>query len=135
MKPFRFIKLLAACVLFGAVVSGIVTMISWGVRIEDRAFHCWDIGFGSYWTDIDLHKSAGDTISSGWTWERIKTVRLHYIEAFWLLWTAISFILFWIIHKLRPNHSPEPTPIAPADLPGSRGLSGVVGSARLSSGR
>jgi hypothetical protein len=33
---------------------------------------------------------------------------------------------------MPPNNSPEPTPIAPADLPGSRGLAGVVGSARLS---
>jgi hypothetical protein len=107
MKPFRFILVLAACALFGAVVSGIVTMISWGVRIEDRAFHCWDIGFGSYWTDIDLHKTAGDTISSGWTWEQIETVRIHYLEAFWLLCAVMASILFWFIHKLRSIFSLE----------------------------
>jgi len=33
-----------------------------------------------------------------------------------------------------PNNSPEPPPIAPADLPGSRGLAGVVGPAWLSFG-
>ena len=103
MQPFRFILLLAASVLLGAVISGIVTMFTWGVRIEDRAFHCGDIGFGSYWTDIDLHKIAGDTISSGWTWEQLKTVRLHYIEAFWLLWAVMAFILFWSIHKFNKS--------------------------------
>jgi hypothetical protein len=103
MKPFRFIPLLAASVILGAVISGIVTMVIWAVCIEDKAFHCYDIGFGSYWTDIDLHKNAGDAIFSGWTWEQLKIVRLHYIEAFCLLWVAMASILFWIIRKLRPN--------------------------------
>jgi hypothetical protein len=103
MKPFRFILPLATSVILGAVISGIVTIVIWDVCIEDRAFHCYDIGFGSYWTDIDLHKSAGDTIFSGWTWEQLKTVRLHYIGTFWLLWAVMASILFWIIHKLRPN--------------------------------
>lgn len=103
MKPSRFILMLAACILLGAIASGTITMVSWGARIEDKAFHCWDIGLGSYWTDIDSHASACDAISSGWTWEQLKAVRLHYLEAFWLLWAVIAFIVFWIIHKLRPT--------------------------------
>ena len=111
MRPFRFIVLLAVSVLLGAIVSGIVTMVAWGDRIEDKAFHCWDIGFGSYWTPIESHESANDTIFPGWTWEKLKTVRLHYIEAFWLIWAVISAIpfIFWIFHKQWPNKSLEPT--------------------------
>jgi hypothetical protein len=105
MKPFRFIVLLVASALLAAIVSGIITMVGWGARIEDKAFHCWDIGFGSYWTDIDSHARAGDTISSGWTWKQLESVRLHYIEAFWLLWAVIASILFWIFQKLRPDKS------------------------------
>jgi hypothetical protein len=103
MKPLRLVVILAVSVLFGAVVSGTVTMGSWASRIEDKAFHCFDIGFGSFWTDMDLHRSAGDTISSDWTWERLKVVRVHYIEGFWLLLAAVSFASFLILRKLLPN--------------------------------
>src|SRR5689334_18955568 len=111
MKPFRFIMRFVAPVLLGAIVSGVITMGSWDTRIENKAFHCWDIGFGSYWTDIDSHASAGDTISSGWTWEKLKIVRRDYIVVFWLLWAVFALILSWILQKLWPDKSPKPTPI------------------------
>jgi len=111
MKSFRFILLLSASVLLGAIVSGIITMTTWNIRIEDKAFHCWDIGFGSYWTDISSHASAGDTISAGWTWEKLRQVRLNYIETFWLLWAVISLITFLISYRLWPGPSPRPTPL------------------------
>lgn len=110
MKSLRLIMALAAATLLAAVVSSIATMHSWGARIEDKAFHCWDIGFGSYWTDMDSHASFGDAISAGWTWEKLETVRLHYIEAFWLLWAAIASFLFWIFNKLR-HDKPKLVPI------------------------
>jgi hypothetical protein len=102
MKPFRFIALLAASLLIGLVVSAAVTMVTWEVRIEDKAFHCTDIGFGSYWTDMDSHHSAGDSLSPGWTWERLTMVRLHYIEAFWLLWIVGAAIPFLFLGFRRP---------------------------------
>ena len=109
MRAFRSILLITASVLLGAVIAGTVTMVSWSACIEDKAFHCWDIGFGSFWQDIDVHATAGDTIAAGWTWERLKTVRLHYLEAFWLLWALISAMSFWIFNKLRPDTTLEPT--------------------------
>ena len=108
MSAIRSILLIAASVLLAAVVAGILTMVTWSACIEGRAFQCWDIGFGSFWQDIDVHFRAGDTISSGWSWERLKVVRFHYLEAFWLLWGLIAFVLFWILQKLWPNlQSPE----------------------------
>ena len=111
MRLFRSILLIAASLLLAAIVAGFVTMVTWSACIEGRAFQCWDIGFGSFWQDIDDHFRSGDTISPGWTWERLKAVRFHYLEAFWLLWGLISFVLFWNLQKLWPNKSPEPTAV------------------------
>jgi hypothetical protein len=99
LQPFRFFLGMAASVLLGAIAAGAVTMITWAICIEDKAFHCWDIGFGSYWTDIHSHANAGDTLLPGWTWEQLQVVRFHYLVAFWLVWPLISGILFWILHK------------------------------------
>jgi hypothetical protein len=104
VKALRNSGLLVACLLGGVALSTIVTMIAWGIRIEDSAFHCTDIGFGSYWTDMDLHKSAGDTVSSGWTWKKLKAVRMQYIGAFYLLWAVSTAIACFILSKKqRPN--------------------------------
>ena len=65
MKPSRLIMSLSASALIGLVVSGMITMTVWSVRIEGKASHCFDIGFGSYWTDIGLHESAKDTMLPG----------------------------------------------------------------------
>ena len=96
--------MLVVCLLAGVALSAVVTMIAWGVHIEGSAFHRTDIGFGSYWTDMDLHKSAGDTVSSGWTWEKLKAVRMQYIGAFYLLWAVSAAVSFLILSKKwRPD--------------------------------
>src|SRR5450631_4037457 len=105
MKTFLIITLFAAWMSLAAVVSLAITMDSWGAHIEGKAFHCTEEGFDMYWTDIDSHRGAGDTLAPGWTWEKLKVVRLHYIEVFWLIWAVISVIpfLFCVFHKQRPN--------------------------------
>lgn len=101
MKPLFIAALFAGWMLCAAIVSLVVTGGSWGMRIEDWAYHCNDIGFGFYWTDMDAHKSAGDTIYPGWTWEKLKAVRLHYIEAFWLILGLLSAIPFLVWKALK----------------------------------
>ena len=104
--------LFVACALGGVVLATIITVGAWHVQIEPRAFQCWDgVGiFATYWDDIDVHRGAGDKISPGWTWDEIKTAREIYIGAFFLIWTASSFISFGVISGglKRPDESPEP---------------------------
>jgi hypothetical protein len=34
---------------------------------------------------MDDHETAGDTVLPGWTWEKLKVVRMLFITAFFLL--------------------------------------------------
>ena len=116
MKALLISVMLLGCVLGSAVSSFLVTTIAWSIQIEPRAFQCTDScgwPFDNYWTDMDSHESARDTISPGWTWEKLKVARIIYIVAFFLLWLAGSVISFrMILSRLtRPNKSPEPTPV------------------------
>ena len=62
--------------------------------VSDRAFHCNDDNVSGFWVSIQTHRGAGDTISQGWTWEKLERVRTGYEFAFFALWFLSSFIAF-----------------------------------------
>jgi len=114
---FALIPWFAVCAVGGAMLSIVVTNVVWDTEIEPKAFHCVDdIGiFDSYWCDMDTHKDAGDTVFPGWTWEKLRVVRIIFITAFYLLWATSTLIPFrMIFHKFRrSNTALEPTATAP----------------------
>ncbi len=81
--------------------SFVITAIPWNAQIEDQAVHCTDIGFGFFFVDMYTHKAAGDTVSVGWTWEKLEAVRIAYEFTFFAIWFIISTILLLIF--LRPR--------------------------------
>jgi hypothetical protein len=112
MNALTKFMLFVACALGGVVLATVITVGAWQVQIEPRAFRCWDdVGiFDTYWDSIDAHRSAGDKISPGWTWDEIKTTRESYIGAFYLIWAASSLIPFRLVSRRlkQPNKTPEP---------------------------
>jgi hypothetical protein len=116
MKALLISVMLLGCFFGSAVSSFLVTTTAWSIQIEPRAFQCTDScgwPFDNYWTDMDSHEIARDTISPGWTWGKLRAVRIIYIAAFFLLWLAGTVISFrMILSRLtRPNKSPEPTAV------------------------
>ena len=45
------------------------------------------------------HKTAGDTISAGWTWDELATVREEYIAVFFLLSIVGTLVLFGMLSR------------------------------------
>src|SRR4051812_40003433 len=87
MKRWHQIVAGLVAALGGLIFSGLITWAVWESRIEGKAFQCNDgPGFGAFWVSVDDHRNAGDTISSGWTWEKLKEVRIDYEIAFYWLW-------------------------------------------------
>jgi hypothetical protein len=116
MKALLISAILLGCVFGSAVSSFLVTTIAWSIQIEPRAFQCTDScgwPFDNYWTDMDSHESARDTISPGWTWGKLKVVRIICIAVFFLLCAGGTVIsLGMILCRLKqPNKSPEPMPV------------------------
>lgn len=99
MKGLLLLLAFVGCAVVGAVLSTVITVVFWNLQIDHRAFHCTDSMWplADYWTDIDSHASAGDTVSPGWTWEKIKIVRIIYIVAFYFLWVTSTLITFRMI--------------------------------------
>lgn len=79
----------------GLVLSLVVTWFAWQVLITDKAFHCTDDNVSGFWLSIETHRGAGDTISPGWTWEKLERVRTEYEVAFFALWFVSSSVAFW----------------------------------------
>ena len=106
MKKSHIISLFVACAFIAVIFSTLVTTIAWSVQIEPRAFQCNDScgwPFDNYWTGMDGHKGAGDTISSGWTWEKLEYLRYVYMSAFLLLWIAGTIIPFkMVLRRIKP---------------------------------
>ena len=107
------VALFAACAIGGAIVSTVATYAVWNTAVEPRAFRCVDdIGiFDGYWCAMGDHQAAGDTLFPGWTWEKLKIVRIVFITAFYLLWAGGALTLFRIaVRKMpRPNNVLEAT--------------------------
>jgi hypothetical protein len=90
------------------VVAAIVVWLGWLVQIEGRAFQCNDSTGPVAWPsgDMSLHRQAGDTMSPGWTWEKIEWVGRSYQTAFFLLWTGGTLLISAIaIRKWKQNQA------------------------------
>jgi hypothetical protein len=98
--------------LVSLVISLVVTWFVWETLIYERAFHCIDGGLSlAFWTSADVHRSAGDIIQPGWTWEKVKMVNGIFMAAFYALWFIGSVIGFYIL--LRFNEDEVPPNLAP----------------------
>jgi len=75
-----------------------VTMATWA-PLEARAFQCIDRMGGIFWDSTDSHRAAGDTVLSGWTWERIRTAQVGYELGFITLWLAIAAAPALVLRK------------------------------------
>jgi hypothetical protein len=101
----RVVKILAGIALFvmtalgGLVLSAVVTWFAWQVLISDRAFHCTDDNVSGFWVSMDSHRGAGDSLSPGWTWEKLVRVRTAYEAAFVTLWLTSSSVAYWAVFR------------------------------------
>ena len=111
-RPYA-LKKLKAIFIFGIVLIGgllfslSVTLVPWNIQIEHRAFQCTDdVGFGSFFEDMDIHRGAGDTVSLGWTWEKLKVAKTVYEIVFFVIWLSIptgSLSIFWRNRRKYPD--------------------------------
>jgi hypothetical protein len=76
------------------LASLFITWLAWEMAIDGRAFHCTDAGTLSlaFWTNAETHRSAGDLIQPGWTWEKLGFVNQLYTAAFLVLWVSGSML-------------------------------------------
>jgi hypothetical protein len=101
--------------LGGLLFSTVITWAVWDSQIEGRAFQCNDgPGPGAFWVNMDTHRGAGDTISPGWTWEKLKAVQIDYEIAFYSLWALTSIGSFLAVLEIskrvaRETIFPHPT--------------------------
>ena len=96
MKTLISLLLFVGLAFVGLVLSSILTLIAWNIQIEHRAFRCTDdVGFGFFWEDMKEHQAAGDTVLSGWTWEKIKIVKTLYVVVFLIGAALPAALVFW----------------------------------------
>jgi len=118
MKPLFVVIMFSMCAFGGALFSSLITITVWGIQIEPREFQCTDgitgWPFDSYWTAMADHRSAGDSLSVGWTWDMLENVREIYIASFYMLWMVSTLIPFRLILRMnrRPKTALEPAPTA-----------------------
>ena len=115
-------RLLDILVFIGAmagslIVALVVTWFAYEFWIPERAFHCTDdampIGF---WTSADGHRTAGDEILAGWTWEKLGHVNNIFEAAFFALWIGGGVGAFRVSRTiLRDYVGPAAEPAHEAD--------------------
>ncbi len=109
MGALRMFGIFVTCALFGAIASTVITVSAWNVTVESKGFQCTDsMGpLSTYWGDMDTHARWGDTLSPGWTWEKLKVARTICIIAFFSLWAVSTAMLFRIAVRRwqRPNQA------------------------------
>ena len=78
----------------GLILSTFVVWAGWNGQIECKAYQCNDDiwPFAWYSTDMSYHRDAGDTLSPGWTWEKIEGVGRMYHAGFFILWAAATAV-------------------------------------------
>jgi hypothetical protein len=125
-------KLSAAIILFvvsawvSLILSSLIFTVAWNIRIEGRSFHCTDdVGFCFFWQDLHVHEAAGDTVSPGWTWEKIGKVKLTYEVAFLAMWAVSGILLFVGLRRFHKMVGGFPTHGALHAEADGTGLSGV----------
>jgi hypothetical protein len=85
-----------------------ITWCAWELHIEGRAYRCTDDGISlAYWESADLHRSAGDPILPGWTWEKLEAVNWVYRLSFVALWVGSSTVGFRIIRSVLRDYIAE----------------------------
>ena len=89
-EEMKRVMMILASAVGGLLVATAAVWLGWLVQIEGRAFQCNDSVGPVAWpsTDMSLHRQAGDTLSPGWTWEKIERVGRGYQVAFFLLWVG-----------------------------------------------
>lgn len=93
--------LLGPTTLMSLLVSLVITWLAWECFIPGRAFRCLDAGFDvGFWMSAETHRSAGDEILPGWTWERLDRVSDEYKLAFLALWMGASFASFHFLKSI-----------------------------------
>src|SRR4051812_17388785 len=104
--------------LGGLVFSIIITVAVWNIQIEGKAFQCNDgPGLGAFWINMVTHRGAGDTVSPGWTWDKLQAVRIDYEIAFYLIWFLCSsgaYLVFVQTSKRVAREIIFPRPVAGA---------------------
>lgn len=81
--------------LLSLFASLVITWLTWECLVPGRAFQCRDDGFDSgFWVSAETHRSAGDSILPGWTWENVQRVNGDYKLAFVAIWLSASFVSF-----------------------------------------
>jgi hypothetical protein len=82
----------------------LITWVVWEVSVDGKAFRCSDEGTLSlgFWTSAETHKSAGDRIQPGWTWERVSRVNALYKLGFLALWIGGSVVALRLHGAARP---------------------------------
>ena len=100
MRAVLPILVFSGCAGLSPVFAAVFTWFVWEVMIGDRAFRCNDGGLSiAFWTSADTHKSAGDTIVPGWTWDKVRTVNGIFKLAFYALWLGGSMVGFRILYQ------------------------------------
>jgi hypothetical protein len=95
----------------GLLLSLFVTLIAWNIQIESLGFHCTDdVGFATFFVDMDTHKEAGDTLSPGWTWDELEIARTVYMVAFFFIWFVSASLLARITLSVTKNRGHEMPP-------------------------
>lgn len=97
----RTLAVLMIALAVGIGGAWFLTNLSWRTRIEGRAFTCGDdTGFGNFHTHVAIHASAGDLLSEGWTWEKVRQEQ----KGHWVLFAASALTLSWLTCRtLRPR--------------------------------
>src|SRR5258707_6009631 len=107
MKPIATIGLIIATGFGSLVLSLLLSWFAWEMLIPERAFHCTDDGLSiAFWQSADTHRSAGDKILPGWTWEKINLVNNLYEFAFFALWFGGSVVSFRASRSILRDYYP-----------------------------
>jgi hypothetical protein len=107
MKALRTILLFVVTMFVSLVASLFITWFVWHMQITERAFHCTDDNVRGFWVGMDTHRGAGDTVMAGWTWEKLKVVRMIYEIAFFTLWLGGGMFAFQILQRFFKSALPN----------------------------
>jgi uncharacterized membrane protein YraQ (UPF0718 family) len=108
LKALTTIGVAVAAICVSLLVSLVVTWLAYELLIPERAFHCNDGGIpAAFWTSADTHRTAGDKILPGWTWERLRLVNNTYELAFFGLSIAGAVVSFRISRSILRDHYPS----------------------------
>jgi hypothetical protein len=107
----RQILLLILALLTGWFFVSLLAWLGWSTQIEGRAFRCNDDTYPFVWfrTDLDTHRQAGDTLASGWSWEKIRRVQRLYEAAYYPLSLLAAALGYLGLRKLTSKSIAEPS--------------------------